>query len=84
MFKHPSPYHFNYGGLPSEITNLSYDELVEFQKLYYSPSNAHFVSYGDLNFFYYLKTLNQNYLKEYKQQDPEQLEKLRSLVSSTS
>jgi Zn-dependent M16 (insulinase) family peptidase len=30
IFNAPSPYHYNYGGLPSEIINLTYDELLEF------------------------------------------------------
>lgn len=36
------------GGVPSQITNLKYEELVEFQKTRYHPSNAMSFSYGDM------------------------------------
>lgn len=42
-------YHFNSGGEPSEITNLSYDQLKTFYKSHYHPSNAIFMTFGDMN-----------------------------------
>ncbi|MBY4677844.1 insulinase family protein [Marinobacterium arenosum] len=41
-------YHFNSGGEPDCITDLSYDELIEFYKSHYHPSNAVFMTFGDL------------------------------------
>lgn len=43
-----STYHFNSGGEPDCIPDLSYEELVEFYKTHYHPSNAVFMTYGDI------------------------------------
>ena len=42
-------YHYNSGGEPSEITNLTYDQLKTFYKSHYHPSNAIFMTFGDLD-----------------------------------
>jgi len=41
-------YHFNSGGDPEHIPDLSYEGLCEFYRTHYHPSNAVFMSYGDL------------------------------------
>jgi hypothetical protein len=41
-------YHYNSGGDPQFITDLSYDELKAFYKDHYHPSNAMFMTYGDI------------------------------------
>lgn len=41
-------YHFNSGGEPDCIPDLSYDELLAFYKTHYHPSNAIFLTYGDI------------------------------------
>lgn len=41
-------YRFNSGGVPEEITKLTYEELVRFHQYYYHPTNAFFYSYGNL------------------------------------
>lgn len=41
-------YHFNSGGEPADIPDLSYEQLVEFYKTHYHPSNATFMTYGDI------------------------------------
>ncbi len=41
-------YHFNSGGEPVDIPDLTYDELKEFYKTHYHPSNAIFMTYGDI------------------------------------
>ncbi len=41
-------YHFNSGGDPEYITDLSYDELKSFYKAHYHPSNAILMTYGDI------------------------------------
>ena len=41
-------YHYNSGGDPAHIPDLSYDELVAFYKTHYHPSNAVFMTYGDI------------------------------------
>jgi hypothetical protein len=40
-------YHFNSGGDPASIPELSYDELLRFYKTHYHPSNAIFMTFGD-------------------------------------
>ena len=41
-------YHFNSGGEPDHITDLSYDDLVTFYKSHYHPSNSVFMTFGDI------------------------------------
>ncbi|MCU7938727.1 MAG: insulinase family protein [gamma proteobacterium symbiont of Bathyaustriella thionipta] len=41
-------YHFNSGGEPTDIPDLSYDQLKEFYRVHYHPSNAVFMTYGDI------------------------------------
>ncbi len=43
-----SSYHFNSGGDPEAIVNLSYDELQRFYKTHYHPSNAIFMTFGNI------------------------------------
>ncbi len=43
-----STYHFNSGGEPESILDLSYDDLKSFYKEHYHPSNAVFMTYGDI------------------------------------
>ena len=51
LTKHLFPtttYHFNSGGEPDCIPDLSYEELIAFYKTHYHPSNAIFLTYGDI------------------------------------
>jgi len=41
-------YHFNSGGEPEDIPNLTYQELKSFYRTHYHPSNAIFMTYGDI------------------------------------
>lgn len=41
-------YHYNSGGDPEHIPDLSYEGLVDFYRSHYHPSNAVFMSYGDI------------------------------------
>ncbi|WP_455204397.1 insulinase family protein, partial [Kaarinaea lacus] len=43
-----STYHYNSGGDPEAIPDLSYEELQNFYKTHYHPSNAVFMTYGDI------------------------------------
>lgn len=48
-YLHPATtYHFNSGGEPDCIPNLTYEQLVHFYKTHYHPSNAVFMTYGDI------------------------------------
>jgi Zn-dependent M16 (insulinase) family peptidase len=41
-------YHYNSGGEPDHIVDLSYDDLQQFYRHHYHPSNAIFATYGDI------------------------------------
>ena len=41
-------YHYNSGGEPVDIPNLSRQQLVDFHKAHYHPSNSVFMTYGDI------------------------------------
>ncbi|MGB5454774.1 MAG: insulinase family protein [Gammaproteobacteria bacterium] len=41
-------YHFNSGGEPSHIPDLTYQQLKEFYRTHYHPSNAVFMTFGDI------------------------------------
>jgi Zn-dependent M16 (insulinase) family peptidase len=41
-------YHFNSGGDPEAILDLSYDELKDFYSKHYHPSNSIIMTYGDI------------------------------------
>ena len=43
-----STYHFNSGGDPDCIPDLSYEQLVEFYNTHYHPSNAIFMTFGNI------------------------------------
>ena len=41
-------YHYNSGGEPEDIPNLTYQQLQDFYRTHYHPSNAIFMTYGDI------------------------------------
>ncbi|NNM80994.1 MAG: peptidase M16, partial [Burkholderiales bacterium] len=41
-------YHFNSGGDPESIPDLAYEDLRNFYRTHYHPSNAVFMTYGDI------------------------------------
>ncbi|RLA45617.1 MAG: peptidase M16 [Gammaproteobacteria bacterium] len=43
-----STYHYNSGGDPEQIPDLSYQQLTAFYKTHYHPSNAIFMTFGDI------------------------------------
>ncbi|MDP5071656.1 MAG: insulinase family protein, partial [Congregibacter sp.] len=43
-----STYHYNSGGEPENIPELSYEQLQQFYKSHYHPSNATFMTFGDI------------------------------------
>lgn len=42
-------YHYNSGGDPEQITELTYDELIAFHQTHYHPSNAIFMTFGNMD-----------------------------------
>ncbi|MCF8998189.1 insulinase family protein [Acinetobacter nectaris] len=41
-------YHYNSGGDPKDIPDLTYEQLVDFYKTHYHPSNAIFMTFGNI------------------------------------
>lgn len=41
-------YHFNSGGEPADIPDLSYEDLLSFYKTHYHPTNAIFMTFGNM------------------------------------
>lgn len=61
-----SQYKFNSGGEPKHIPELDYKDLVDFHKKYYHPSNATFLSYGDLDFTKHLAFVEKEVLSRFQ------------------
>mgnify|MGYP000158920924 CR=1 FL=1 len=64
-----SQYKFNSCGDPQAIPKLNYQELIEFHKKYYHPSNCWFLTYGDLDFTEHLKFIQEQVLANYEKLD---------------
>ncbi len=62
-------YHFNSGGEPDEIPNLSYHELKEFYRVHYHPSNAVFMTYGDIEVDALHSRFEDNVLSRFERSD---------------
>ena len=62
-------YHFNSGGEPSDIPNLSYEALQSFYKQHYHPSNAIFMTYGDIPAAQIQKQFQQAVLSHFEKSD---------------
>ena len=63
LTKHLYPtntYHYNSGGDPETILDLSYEELLAFYKRHYHPSNAIFMTYGDIPASEHQKAFSEN------------------------
>ena len=68
LYKHLYPtttYHYNSGGDPECITDLSYEQLKSFYKTHYHPSNAVFMTYGNITATEYHKIFQDNVLKNF-------------------
>lgn len=57
------------GGDPEHIPDLSYEELVDFYKKYYSPSNSYIYLYGNMDAAERLTWLDKNYLSKHEKTD---------------
>ncbi len=66
-------YQYEYGGLPKEIPNLTYEAFLNFHSTYYHPSNSFIYLYGDLDIEEALRMINGEYLSnfDYKKIDSE-------------
>ena len=72
MSKHLYPtstYHYNSGGEPADIPDLSYDQFKAFYQTHYHPSNAIFVTFGDIPAAEHQASFEQNALSRFEQLD---------------
>lgn len=61
-----TPYGKESGGDPDNITDLTYEQFIEFHKKYYHPSNSYIYLYGNGDIIEHLGYINDNYLSKYK------------------
>jgi Zn-dependent M16 (insulinase) family peptidase len=61
-----STYQYNSGGNPEDILDLTHDELIEFHKTHYHPSNAIFLTSGNLNPLEIQSYIEKNVLTNFK------------------
>ncbi|MDG2501379.1 MAG: insulinase family protein [Porticoccaceae bacterium] len=72
MSKHLYPtstYHYNSGGEPADIPDLSYDQFKAFYQTHYHPSNAIFVTFGDIPAAEHQASFEQNALSRFEKLD---------------
>jgi hypothetical protein len=63
-------YHFNSGGDPEKIPQLTYDAFKAFHQRYYHPSNAFFYTYGNFPLKEHLRHINDTVLNKFSAIDP--------------
>ena len=64
-------YHYNSGGEPEHIPDLSYDDLKAFYKKHYHPSNAIFMTYGNIPASEHQAAFEKNALASFDKLDEE-------------
>lgn len=64
-----STYHYNSGGEPQDIPDLTYQQLKQFHKTHYHPSNAVFMTFGDIPVFEHQEKFEQQALNEFERLD---------------
>jgi len=72
LTKHLYPsvtYHYNSGGEPEHIPDLSYEQLVKFYRTHYHPSNAIFMTYGDITAMEHQEKFENQALKHFEKLD---------------
>ena len=72
MTKHLYPtstYHYNSGGEPADIPDLTYDQFTQFYKTHYHPSNAIFITFGDIAAIDHQQKFEQHALKRFEALD---------------
>lgn len=66
-----STYHFNSGGEPTDIPNISYDNLKSFYAIHYHPSNAVFMTFGNIPAEIHQQKFEEQVLSKFKRLDGE-------------
>ena len=65
LFPPEVTYHYDSGGDPAQIPQLTHSQLKQFHADNYHPSNSRFYSYGDLPLARTLQYLNENVLSQF-------------------
>ncbi|MDG9667478.1 insulinase family protein [Hahella sp. CR1] len=64
-----STYHFNSGGEPDHIPDLTHEQLLQFYRKHYHPSNAVFMTFGDLPASELQKVFEDKALQQFERSD---------------
>lgn len=64
-----STYHYNSGGEPEDIPDLSYQQLKEFHQTHYHPTNAVFMTFGDIPAFEHQSVFEEKALSSFDKLD---------------
>ena len=64
-----STYHYNSGGEPQDIPDLTYQQLKDFHKTHYHPSNAVFMTFGDIPVIEHQQKFEDQALSEFEKLD---------------
>ncbi|WP_027330955.1 insulinase family protein [Marinimicrobium agarilyticum] len=62
-------YHHNSGGDPEHIPDLTYEQLLDFYRTHYHPSNAIFMTYGDIPAVEHQRTFEEKALHRFERLD---------------
>ena len=60
-------YKYDSGGMPDEIRKLTYQEFLDFHKIYYHPSNCRIFLYGSIDTEKQLEYIQENFLKSFSE-----------------
>lgn len=64
-----STYHYNSGGEPEDIPDLTYRQLKDFHKTHYHPSNAVFMTFGDIPCYEHQAKIEEQALSHFEKLD---------------
>ena len=62
-------YHYNSGGEPARIPDLTYQQLKDFYQSHYHPSNAVFMTFGDIPAFEHQRQFEEKALRHFDKLD---------------
>ena len=66
LFYKGTQYEYESGGYPQSIVELTYQDLLDFYRKHYHPSNSYIYFYGNLDLEFYLNYLDEQYLRKYE------------------
>jgi len=66
-----STYHYNSGGEPQDIPDLTYQQLKDFHRTHYHPSNSIFMTFGDIPVIEHQQKIEEQALSAFEKLDKE-------------